>query len=668
MPSDSEPNFELRALVAVALSLAVMIGWQMAFAPESPPSGPGVEAAGPAGTEAGEAGETGETAAAEGSRESERAARKKAEGERDRSAGPPPTGEPPEEATDTPAGGVAGARAEAEAPVDVGEPVGADAEERVVVETGRYRITLTNRGARLESVILKDYTGSEGRPLEMVVRAFAAAGHLPLALLTPDRPGAATSANRALYEMRVEGGRRSGRTVEAGAEPVTVTWQWADGAGAAVEKMLVIPPDAYLLDLALDVVLPDAGATYVSVGPGLVEGADAGTAGLYLVRGALYRSTEDLEHWADDDLEEAQRMEMGLRWGGVESNYFAALLVGGDRPARIYMDSLLEVEEGEGEDDAGEGGDAAATAPDRGARQGDGDAAVGRGGVDEPVEAAASPASGARFGLAVPPAGLEVPLYLGPKDYDVLAAQGHGLEEAVDFGIFGFLAYPLLVGLKWIYAYVGNYGVAIILLTVLIRVLFLPLTHTSMKSMRKMQELQPEMKAIRERYKGVKDLEKRQEMNEEIMGLYKEHGVSPLGGCLPMLLQMPVLFAFYACLSVAIEIRHAPFMLWIQDLSMYDPYYVLPVLMGVSMYAQQKMSPTSADPTQARIFRLMPIMFTFFFLSLPSGLVLYWLVNNLLGVGQQAVITRQMNPPEDESSSGGPEKKKKKGRRKKRKK
>jgi len=630
MSSDSDPNFEIRALIAVVLSLGVMIGWQLIFAPEPPAPMPAAVGTETPGVEAPEG-------MAGGSRGMGADGR--------RAAGDPGT----QPAGDGPT---------AEAPVAARTPVGADAEERVVVETTRYRLTLTNRGARLSGVILKDYSQADGSPLEMVVNAFAASGHLPLELITPDRPDAAAPVNDALFEMSVEGGRRAGGGVEARAGPVVVSWRWADGDGAAVEKTLSIPPDGYLLDLAVDSVLPGAGPTYVSVGPGLVEGADAGTAGLYLVRGALYRSLEDLEHWADDDLEEAQRMEMALRWGGVESNYFAALLVGDGRTGGIFMDSLLATP-ADGDDTsepAAAGTGAARPAP---GSQGDVDAGS--------TEEDDGPASGARFGLAVPPAGLDVPLYLGPKDYDILAAQGHGLEEAVDFGIFGFLAYPLLVGLKWVYSYVGNYGVAIILLTVLIRILFLPLTHTSMKSMRKMQELQPEMKAIRERYKGAKDMEKRQEMNEEIMGLYKEHGVSPLGGCLPMLLQMPVLFAFYACLSVAIEIRQAPFMLWIQDLSLYDPYYVLPVLMGISMYGQQKMSPTSADPTQARIFRLMPVMFTFFFLSLPSGLVLYWLVNNLLGVGQQAVITRQMNPPEDESSSGSRDKTQKGGRKKRKK-
>lgn len=642
MPSDSEPNLELRALVAVALSLVVMIGWQVLFAPEPPPAG--------------------ETSGQDAATAEETAPGEDAEGLRGPSAEDSPDlaadiGERPEaEDGERPAADAADAKPDPteaaapllEAPEASGTPVVADGEERAVVETARYRIVLTNRGARLESIILKDYTGPEDEPLELVVGAFAERGHLPLELLTPERPAAAERVNQALFEMRIEGGHRAEGAVRAREGPVSVSWRWADGAGAAVVKTLSIPADGYLLQLGLDAELPDDATTYVAVGPGLVEGAAAGTSGLYLVRGALYRSAEDLEHWADDDLEEPQRMEMALRWAGVESNYFAALLVGDGRPGRIYMDSLLAAEDGE-EEPADEGA------------EGEERAAGG--------DAGASPVSGTRLGLAVPSAGLEVPLYLGPKDYDILAAQGHGLEEAVDFGIFGFLAYPLLVGLKWVYGFVGNYGLAIIVLTVLIRILFLPLTHTSMKSMRKMQELQPEMKAIRERYQGVKDLEKRQEMNEEIMGLYKEHGVSPLGGCLPMLLQMPVLFAFYACLSVAIEMRHAPFVLWIQDLSLYDPYYVLPVLMGVSMYAQQKMSPTSADPTQARIFRLMPVMFTFFFLSLPSGLVLYWLVNNLLGVGQQAVITRQMNSPEDESSSVARNQQKgKKGRGKKRKK
>ena len=235
------------------------------------------------------------------------------------------------------------------------------------------------------------------------------------------------------------------------------------------------------------------------------------------------------------------------------------------------------------------------------------------------------------------------------------------------------LARPVAVSLEWLYGFVGNYGLAIILATLGVRILFFPLSQSSMKSMRRMQQLQPQMNAIRNRYKGVKDMEKKQQMNAEVMQLYKDNGVSPLGGCVPMLLQMPVLFGFYAAISVSIDIRQAPFALWIQDLSKMDPFYVLPLLMGASMFAQQRMSPGTGDPVQQRIFRLMPIIFTFFFLSFPSGLVMYWLLNTVLGIGQQAYVNHQLGssdavmtpshkPKGGKGKKGGGGKRKKRGK------
>ena len=190
-------------------------------------------------------------------------------------------------------------------------------------------------------------------------------------------------------------------------------------------------------------------------------------------------------------------------------------------------------------------------------------------------------------------------------------------------------------------------GWAIILMTVVIRVALFPLTHKSTKSMQKMQELNPKVQAIRQKYRGkLKDKkgranpEAQRKMNEEVMGLYKSEGVNPAGGCLPMLFQLPVLFAFYSLLSAAIEIRHAPWILWIHDLSAPDPYYVLPIVMGASQFIQQKMSPPAADPMQRRLFLMMPIFFTVLFLGFPTGLVLYWLTNNVLGIVQQVAYKR----------------------------
>ncbi|PLX78180.1 MAG: membrane protein insertase YidC, partial [Desulfuromonas sp.] len=231
---------------------------------------------------------------------------------------------------------------------------------------------------------------------------------------------------------------------------------------------------------------------------------------------------------------------------------------------------------------------------------------------------------------------LEYLLYIGPKDFELLKSSGHQLERAVDFGFFGVLSKPLFHVLVFFYGFLNNYGLAIIVLTVIIKLLFWPLTHKSYASMKAMQKLQPEMQKIRERFKDDKE-----RLNRELMELYKKHRVNPLGGCLPMLVQIPVFFALYKVLLGSIALRHAPFVWWLTDLSAKDPYYITPLLMGVSMFVQQKMTPTTADPMQARIFMMMPIIFTFMFLNFPSGLVIYWLVNNLLTIVQQFYIHKK---------------------------
>jgi YidC/Oxa1 family membrane protein insertase len=226
--------------------------------------------------------------------------------------------------------------------------------------------------------------------------------------------------------------------------------------------------------------------------------------------------------------------------------------------------------------------------------------------------------------------------YVGPKEPERLKAAGHRLDEVVHFGFFNVLAQPLLTVLTFFYGFFKNYGVSIILLTVLIKVLFWPLTHKSYSSMKSMQKLQPEMQKLRDKYKNDKE-----RLNKEMMALYKTHRVNPLGGCLPMLVQIPVFFALYKVLLDSIALRHAPFAFWLTDLSAKDPYYITPVLMGVTMFIQQKMTPSTADPMQAKIFMMMPIIFTFMFLNFPSGLVIYWLVNNLLTIMQQYFIHRK---------------------------
>ncbi len=226
-------------------------------------------------------------------------------------------------------------------------------------------------------------------------------------------------------------------------------------------------------------------------------------------------------------------------------------------------------------------------------------------------------------------------LFVGPKDLDILKAQGNSLEQSLDLGWFTVIAKPLLYTLKYFYGYVGNYGVAIIIITIILKAFFFPLTHKSYKSMKGMQKIQPEMGKLREKYKDDRD-----SMNKAVMELYREHKVNPMGGCLPMVVQIPVFFALYKSLMFSIELRHAPFFLWVTDLADKDPYYVTPVIMGITMFVQQKMTPSQMDPMQQKMMLALPVVFTFMFLSFPSGLVLYWLVNNVLTIGQQMYINK----------------------------
>ena len=238
-------------------------------------------------------------------------------------------------------------------------------------------------------------------------------------------------------------------------------------------------------------------------------------------------------------------------------------------------------------------------------------------------------------------------LYAGPKEYDRLRSYRLNLEETIDFGWFIYgswslvrlIAQPLFAVLRLFHDFTNNYGVAIILLTASIKVLFVPLTHKSYVSMRAMQELQPKVTALQKKYK-----DDRQKLQQELMELYRKHKVNPLGGCLPMVLQIPVFIALFNIFYTTIELRHAPFVLWIKDLSDKDPYYILPIIMGVSMVVQQKLQPTSMDPTQAKILLFLPILFTYFFLWFPSGLVLYWLVNNILSILQMYITIKYLHP------------------------
>jgi YidC/Oxa1 family membrane protein insertase len=227
-------------------------------------------------------------------------------------------------------------------------------------------------------------------------------------------------------------------------------------------------------------------------------------------------------------------------------------------------------------------------------------------------------------------------IYMGPIKVNELKELGVGAEKLIDFGFFNVVAKPLLWFLNLCHSATKNYGIDIIILSILIKIIFLPLTQISFKSMKEMQKVQPEMARLKEVYKNDKA-----RLQQEMMLLYKRRKINPMSGCLPMLIQIPVFIALYNVLQSTFEMRHAPFFLWIRDLAAKDPIYLAPLVMGASMVIQQKMTPTAADPAQAKMFMLMPIMFTFLFLSFPSGLVLYWLVNNVLSIAHQYYMTKQ---------------------------
>lgn len=228
-------------------------------------------------------------------------------------------------------------------------------------------------------------------------------------------------------------------------------------------------------------------------------------------------------------------------------------------------------------------------------------------------------------------------LYLGPKIIDRLEQAASRLDLTVDYGWLFFVAYPLFLLLDFLHGLVLNWGVAIILVTVVVKALFFKLSAASYRSMANMRRVAPKLQALKEQYG-----EDRQKMSQAMMDLYRKEKINPLGGCLPILVQMPVFIALYWVLLESVQLRHAPFFFWIHDLSVKDPYFVLPILMGISMFIQMQLNPTPPDPMQARIMKIMPVMMTVFFLWFPSGLVLYWLVNNILSIAQQWVITRQI--------------------------
>lgn len=497
--------------------------------------------------------------------------------------------------------GAPGLRAGTPLPPWAGQPVRAAAEQTFTLESETARAVFSNRGAQLRSLELKSQVGG----LELVRKRGAGEAY-PYGLVREDLT--AHPLNQALFRA------------ETGPDG-SLIFRYRGPEGLA-EKRFRFDEQGFLEAV---VSVPGDESWNLAVGPGIRNPTQEEIESRYEWRQAVYKTGADVEVLNPaEELEATTLPGSGLDWIGLEDKFFLAALIPRSGVDEAVLQPVMV--------QTGQGGARFTPMPPE---------------DDLTSEQKKLPRE---YRMILEPSGdsLSVLSYWGDKRHETLAALPHNLERTVDFGMFAFLARPLLIALHWIHDnVVDNYGWAIILLTIVIKILLLPLTHSSMKSMRKMQELNPKVQAIRTRYQGkmrTKDgkpnIEVQRKMNDEVMAVYREAGVNPVGGCIPMLLQMPILFAFYNLLNAAVELRGAPWLLWVQDLAARDPYYILPLVMGATQWYQVRMSPPTGDPMQRRMFELMPIFFTFLFLGVPSGLVLYWLTNNVLTIIQQGVYKR----------------------------
>jgi len=496
----------------------------------------------------------------------------------------------------------------AAAPAPIKAVVGESVERDIVVDTATVRAVFTNRGARIKQWLLKTYRDDAGQPVNLVPSDQPPDQPLPFSLRI-DEGGLTPTLNNALYRVVTNEGDKGDAAVKAS----LLVFEFEDASGLKVRKEFRLDPESYVITFSVSERQGDGTPLnpFVQWGPGLGDvGATSGGGSFFTGNyvqppQAILHDGKDVVRIAASKVPEQPVHEGTFRFAGVDDHYFLAAAVSPPQARIEYRAVTLPV----------------ASDPTR-QRQ-----------LLAHTYYFAQPPNGVRF-------------YFGPKQFDVLKSVDGELVRAIQFGFFAWLAVPLLGALKWVYGFVGNYGWAIIILTILINLAIFPLRQKSVVSMRKMQALQPQLKAIQDRYAELKVTDPaRQKMNTEVMNLYREKGVNPASGCVPMLLTLPVLFAFYSLLSAAIELRGASFGGWIHDLSQHDPYYITPVLMGATMFWQQKITPTSADPTQQRMMMIMPLVFSFMFLRAPSGLVIYWFVSNLWAIGQQYFTNWLIGPP-----------------------
>ncbi len=496
---------------------------------------------------------------------------------------PRPSPAAPARADALPAAGSSPGRSEAAVPLT---PVGAREREDVVVSTPFYVARLSNEGGDLASWTLKRFDDAEGKSLDLVRRTPPFPGRI---LRLDGSDVFAKKAATALYAVS---------HTEKGLE-ATIRFHYREATGEGIVRTWTFGT-GYSVHLKVEREGSEPLPVGVVLGPGIGNPSEEELKTSYTKPGAtiVLKRGGSVDRKAKDGLKEPVVEEQGLVAAGLEDNYFLTAFL----PQPGVTTTLRPVTLQNGKAEA----------------------------LAESEVTVSAPGS------------LETDVFLGPKEISVLDKVRPGMDKVIDYGWFAVVAKPLLSVLKWIQTFVVNWGVAIIVITFLIKIVLFPLTYKQLLSMKKMSVLQPRVETLRAKWstKLKSDPQARVKMNEEMMNLYKTEGVNPAGGCLPLLLQMPILIAFYQMLAHAIELRHAPFALWIQDLSAKDPYYVTPILMTATMWIQQQMTPSTGDATQRKVMAAMPLVFGFMFKDMPSGLVLYWLVQNVLTIAQQLLLNR----------------------------
>jgi YidC/Oxa1 family membrane protein insertase len=486
------------------------------------------------------------------------------------------------------------------------KPAANVAEQDIKVETPLYEAVFTNRGATIKSFKLKKYktTTDPNSPLVDLIN------------ITDDIADSFsvdfTAGNISDRSAIIYSSSQDSITLAEGASPKDLSFSYTTANGVSVDQTFRFYPDRYPIGLNISFTnntsAPISGNVKVSLRDIPVQTKKAYLSPFIGAALLLNNSLEEIKY---AKMKEGKSLSGQIGWVAYENDYFISSIIPEDQKEGSFYGVTMP------------SGIVSATY------------------ISPSISINQSSKTSSAYTL-----------YFGPRDRDTLRAAGKKLDSAINFGWLNIIAKPLHLLLRFFNNYVHNFGISIIILTILIKILFWPLTHKSYVSMKEMQKLQPLMAKIREKYK-----DDREQMQRELMGLYKTYKVNPLGGCLPMLIQIPVFFALYRILGGAIELRQAPFMLWIHDLSapdrlfnfpftipfMYPPYGipVLTLLMGASMFLQQKMTPTAGDPAQAKMMMFMPIFFTFLFINAPSGLVLYWLINQVIGIGQQYRILKR---------------------------